>query len=544
MAYCSKCGTKLNEGARFCAKCGASVGFASSNIKERNSSKKTKWAVYCFVLVGLAVGGWLMWNYMKNDYSLEGLAKAAVNYDYIDNFYDGMAKVTKGDKIGYIDKKGNEVIPCIYDPLDIEANSYFSDGLALVNKDNDYFYINKKGEKAFPFDYDWTEGFSEGFALVSKNDKYGFIDTNGEEVVPLIYDYANSFSDGMAAVMKGDKYGYVDIKGNVVIPITYDSNVIEACSFSEGLAPIEKNGKIGFIDKSGNEVIPCKYNEAYNFSEGLAVIGINEKYGFIDKNGNEVIPCTFDSADSFSDGNALVKKDGKCMVIDKSGKVVFTTSDDLIRFKEGLARVSSSNSSNSDKTGFVDVNGKEVIPRIYNTWNDFSEGLVAVSKDGINGFVDNNGKSTFDFLSSEVVSQINEKKRIEEEENKPSNRFYSIASQNLYVWQCKNGYFVDRSRYFYWRPNRLFLYFYPSSKKGGSVTVATWYNEDFFVATFTGKVSYIVADDCIFFTYRKNGVDGTTEYRLNIENDGDRVKLIRSDGQIYNQTTIDIKDPL
>ena len=408
MAFCSKCGTQLNESAKFCPNCGHSIKNVVDNTKKNNSI--AKWAIICFVLVALVIGGWFMWNNQKNDYSLEGLAKVVTNYDAIENFYDGMAMVTKGDKYGFIDKMGNEVIPCIYEYSGMEANFNFSDGLALVYKDNGLYFINKKGEKAFSFNYDWSEGFSEGFALVCKNEKYGFIDTSGKEIVPLIYDYANHFSDGMAAVIKGDKYGYIDKTGKLVIPIAFEGldEMNEAYSFREGLAQIEKNGKLGFIDTSGKEVIPCKYDIAYGFSEGLAVIMKGEKYGFIDTKGNEIIACEFDSADSFTNGNAVVKKNGKYSVIDKSGKVLFSSSDEIRGFKDGLAMVSS---SSGDKTlhGFIDTNGKEIIPPIYDTWYDFSEGLVAVSKDGINGYIDKNGKSTFDYLSADNIAKIKEK---------------------------------------------------------------------------------------------------------------------------------------
>ena len=68
------------------------------------------------------------------------------------------------------------------------------------------------------------------------------------------------------------------------------------------------------------------------------------------------------------------------------------------KFKDGLIRIMKPNTSLS---GFVDRSGNEVIPFIYETWSDFSEGLVAVSKDGINGYVDKNGKSTFDIKNGE-----------------------------------------------------------------------------------------------------------------------------------------------
>lgn len=572
--FCAKCGNERKGTEKFCPKCGTPYGQSStSNVSDTNigqdkSSKKG--ILIASVVAVIALIGGAAWYFLGNQqdkYSLEGLAKASVNYDYIDNFHEGLAMVTKGDKYGFIDKMGNEVIPCIYDIMEYTDCS-FHEGLAFVRQGDSGYFINKEGKKAFDFKYDAANHFSDGLAIVRKDGKTGYIDTKGNEVIALSDKYAYyDFSEGLAAVGKDGKYGFIDKSGNLVIPINYDDigDMDSEPYFHEGLSAVCKNEKYGYIDKSGKEVIPFKYTYAHGFSEGLAVVKQNDKWGFIDKNGSIVIPCVFDEPAVFSEGYAAVSKDGKYYIIDKNGKEVFSLSayttgyGDAI-FHEGFAPVFRKN-GDSHVCGFVDTSGKEVIPCVYTNWPSFSEGLAVVEKDGIYGFVDKKGNSTFDIQSEEVKNVVQakieekeklrkeeeerqaeeERKRIEEE-NRPSNRFYNIANQNRYVWQCKNGLFEDVRLSFYWRPNRLFLYFYPTSKNGGNVTVATWYNEDFFVEPFTDETSYIISDDCIFFTYRH--VQINVEYRLRIEKDGDGIRLVRSDGQTYTQAVIDIKDPL
>ena len=438
MASCKKCGTELNEGAKFCPNCGTSVNNISK--KKKGLGKILKLSIALILLVALTIGGWFLWN--KKDYSLEGLAKVVVNYDYVDNFHEGLARVSKGNKMGFIDRMGNEVIPCIYDSDEMDVNWRFSNGLALVCKGDELFYINKKGERAFLFNYKWSPGFSEGYAVVSKNNKYGFIDTSGKEVIPLIYDNADSFHDGMAVVVKDGKYGYVDTKGDVVIPISYEiPDYIDYGSFHEGFAQIQKNEKIGFINKRGEEVIPCKYDSAGDFYEGLAAVCTGGKYGYIDTKGNIVLPCEYEYAYDFADGVAPVKKDGKNVIIDKSGAVIFTTSYDIqSRFYDGLLRVFKDDDSHL--SGFVDTKGNEVIPCEYSGYEDYSEGLVAVSKNEIYGFIDKDGNSTFDVKDEEVKKIIQakiekykeekrraeeEKKRIEEERRKGVEKVVTLS---------------------------------------------------------------------------------------------------------------------
>ena len=60
------------------------------------------------------------------------------------NFSEGLACVKKPNGLyGYINKLGEEVIPCIYTSTDD-----FSEGLAgVVDQDNNLFYIDKQGTK-------------------------------------------------------------------------------------------------------------------------------------------------------------------------------------------------------------------------------------------------------------------------------------------------------------------------------------------------------------------------------------------------------------
>jgi len=53
---------------------------------------------------------------------------------------EGLISFQKGEKHGFIDKEGNEIIPCIYDSVE-----EFSDGLAKIKLDGKLGYINKEG---------------------------------------------------------------------------------------------------------------------------------------------------------------------------------------------------------------------------------------------------------------------------------------------------------------------------------------------------------------------------------------------------------------
>ena len=65
-------------------------------------------------------------------------------YSWIGNFSEGLARVKKDGKWGYMNKEGEEVIPCKYDSvLD------FSEGLAIVKKDGKAFTIDRFGNEYY-----------------------------------------------------------------------------------------------------------------------------------------------------------------------------------------------------------------------------------------------------------------------------------------------------------------------------------------------------------------------------------------------------------
>lgn len=360
-------------------------------------------------------------------------------YDLVWPAIDGLTKVRKNGRYGFIDADRREVIPLIY-----EAAWNFREGLARVRKNGGkYGFIDKTGKEVVPIIYDSAEDFKNGFALVEKNACWGYVDKSGRVVVPIIYDFPDlmglgQFSpNGIAIVKKNGKYGAVDTSGRLVIPLEYDgfgSLYLDGDNFRNGLACALKNGKWGFVDAKGNIRIPPKYLEAYGFrgngiapvckknplalnrpkwgfidtvdniriafrydgalpfNEGLAPVAYKGKWGVLDTQGKIVVPCKYDYIDCFSGARARVYNElngnRKWGLIDKDGKeLVRPQYQDMNQFFEGLARVCMSNAY-----GYIDMSGKEVIPCIYSSAFDFIDGYAYVEKDSREFFIDRDGK--------------------------------------------------------------------------------------------------------------------------------------------------------
>lgn len=104
-----------------------------------------------------------------------------IDFYRIEHFYDGLARFQYEEHgtFGYADKKPNTVIP-----PEFKAADNFSEGLACVCRADLYGFINTKGEEVIPCRYDYASSFGNyevGFALVRRGALKCYIDHNGME---------------------------------------------------------------------------------------------------------------------------------------------------------------------------------------------------------------------------------------------------------------------------------------------------------------------------------------------------------------------------
>ena len=575
MAYCSKCGAQLSDGTNFCPKCGTpcdssfsqSAGESGAVEQKKSSKVPIKVLLSVILVIALIGGGWLVWKNLGNDYSLDGLAKAVVNYDAVGSFHCGRAHVIKYTntpdggmvyKYGYIDKMGNEVIPCKYEGNEM-MDYEFHEGLTAVTNGEGMAYIDVDGKEITSFIYDEAGSFSEGYAVVKKNDNYYIIDTSGKELTELKYIpcIEEVFSEGLFPVWDDDKIGFVNTKGELVIPRKYSSD--PGIFFSEGLVNVSNGNKCGYIDKTGKEVIPFIYDNAYPFSDGLAAVNKDEKWFYIDKSGKKVLETNTDCL-GFEDGLAVERSEDEhtYFYVDKTGEKAFDGKyDSAYPFENGYACVGKK-SGDEYLYGVIDKTGKEVIPCMYKNLHSLSEGLALIQVEDTYGFVDLHGKSTFDVENEEVkrlvqqkMKEKEEKKREEEEkerkrieeENKPNNRFSSLA-KNDYVWITRHPAKTE------------VLYFYPANNSEGLVSSVMFPPNDFNSYYFSGYSaisSYKIMNNTIVFTM--SGVAGLSrdepwseQYVMDIENENGNIRLVNHEKSgknvIFEQRIKPIEDPL
>lgn len=389
----------------------------NTNLKVKRSQRMLNMRLaftVCFVLS--AIDTVYALDEISNDSSLKKIAETIKGCSNIGDFHEGRAWFCKNEKFGFVDKMGNMIVPAKYDDV-----ADFKEGRAWVanrGEDDQYRcgYIDLEGKEVIPIKYKVSsvEGankisFSEGLAAVPmRTDNYdspiyGYIDKMGNEVIPAKFSIAGDFKNGIASV---DLDKYIDKTGKLLSYNdlrTHDEIVI----FSQ-------DEKMGLKHLNGKIVVPCKYDIVQNFSEGMAAVCEETLWGYVDSFGNNIIPCLYrsvnyydngvmddwgeygspDEANDFHEGLVMVMKNRMAGFLNKQGKTVIPFVYKRAKdFSEGFAAVKT-----TQKWGFVDKEGNNVIPCRYDTVASFKEGLAAAVKNGKCGYVNANGQEIVPFI--------------------------------------------------------------------------------------------------------------------------------------------------
>lgn len=346
-------------------------------------------------------------------------------YRFVDKFHGNYCKVFLNyGQCGLIDRDGNTILPCIYGELD-----YPSEGRILVVKDGLYGYTDMQGNLVIEPQYPLAGTFHDGLAPVaviidSFFSACTFIDTLGNRILPPLYESVQPFNEGYAPVKRYQRWGMIDQSGKEVLTtrfeqITDNSYGIFFAGDSSGMAlfdytfrpltpfvytwtsglvegriGVQRNGKYGFLDTKGREVIPCIYDETGIFSNGRTLAAIGDRFGIIDTLGNIILPLEYDNRTPhgdkymYHDGLALVEKDGQLGYVDLDGKLVIPMYfEQAFHFTEGLACTRF-----KGLWGYIDTLGQIFVPHIFDHASPYEWGRAEVIYNGNVSKMDHRGK--------------------------------------------------------------------------------------------------------------------------------------------------------
>ncbi|MCD8287541.1 MAG: WG repeat-containing protein [Porphyromonadaceae bacterium] len=391
--------------------------------------------------------------------------KVLIPYIYTEAapFENGLAKVRQGKKYGFIDTHGQSVGKMKYSLILPFTGDYCRVASGGVDKGGGltgekWGFLNSKGEEVIPPVYDEIGSFERGFAYVKKGKKYGIIDEKLRFLLEPKYVAVGSFDeyglcwfvgggkvDSKTGKVVSTKYGVIDRSGKIIIPAKYrmvgyfynikGANTISASgawqinllSLQRPLSPLfnRANGvaakpdlfsdeaqvesdssylffgntasSLGLVERTGKILLPEKsVRSLYMPSDGMVMVGTMVKketfpayYRIV--TGTLTTYAANQELAPFVNGLGKVsdKSSHKAYFVDEMGKKVTDTYRKAFLFEERRCVVQD---DQTGKYGAIDSVGKACVPFVYDDVKvQFCEGLLGVCQDGKWGFVDKAG---------------------------------------------------------------------------------------------------------------------------------------------------------
>lgn len=334
----------------------------------------------------------------------ESEIKLDVQYDCYWPILEGLCKVIKQTKIGYIDKEGNELIPCEYDVIDFCGDFAYlkkvDNGRGFHRRDNSVEVFSLKLKRIITSKaYRAVSEFKEGYAIVQSDySNFGIIDSEGIETIPAEYKKIEETDvPGVVYVEDYTHKGFHKKSGELLFRNTFGQYIpapskIKTCwPFSEGLAlVINEDHKYGFINEQGEIVIPCRFESKLvfvsSFNDGKASLTLRERSHYFANLDNET--CALSSTGTF-----LVQHGSQCIEI-QNDNLAF-----IFPFEGNIARAVAADG----KWGLISLNGNTIGSFEYSGIYPFHDQEAIVEKDRLMGVVRSNGSIAIPVKFSEVV---------------------------------------------------------------------------------------------------------------------------------------------
>lgn len=379
-----------------------------------------------------------LWGCMGPD----GKEISSPQFELVDSFYEGLARVKYRGKFGFLQKDGTFAIEPRFDSA---SPGGFKDGTAAVHSGDVRHFIDRSGS-LIGTTFDYLRDVSSGTAAQAQvGSKWGFVNRRGEFLIGPKFERPLDVPGGGWSARNGDTRTFVDYDGNAVISVTHagivsfyegmictasgekgrcrsfvdtegktifqwDEQKEKAETFHNGVCLVASANTAYFIDKTGRRLTNEPLRAVGRFVGKRGIVTDGEKFGYIDQAGRLVTPIEFQKAGQFVDGYAQVlTENGDWKWIDQNGAEVALpqfpeegtwpvwirpfespramSPGDEERFHEGMCRVKS-----NGLWGFVDTQSQIVVRPTFPNARSYSCGLAAVQEDsGKWGYVNKAG---------------------------------------------------------------------------------------------------------------------------------------------------------
>lgn len=293
---------------------------------------------------------------------------------------------------------------------DFERTTFrFKTSFALVNNDRgllvtDLNFLDIRFE-------DFYQGLSVARCLFS-NGRFGLINRIGQ-IVRKDLAYIGPFQEGLARMSITGRMSGSMKADHGLLPLRSFLNQLQSESYMLDYTQYDqifkKEAQLtcedcewGFMDTTGAVAIEPQFTYARNFTNDIGIVALGRKWGVVNRDGDQLIPCQYDGV-SFLDNTdnkiiRIYRQAPKYGLIDTLGQLrVNAVYDEIGAYSEGRLAM-----RRDGLWGFIDSEGREVIPCRYREVSNFSEGLAAVKLGRYWGFIDSAGDVRISFKYSKA----------------------------------------------------------------------------------------------------------------------------------------------
>ena len=252
--------------------------------------------------------------------------------------------------------------------------------------------LDYRNPAAFVADHDYISAVKNGVRVEVEDGRYGTCTPDGDAVIPATLGSLSWFQDTL--LLSGTPISrplLLNDFGQEIVGLQYE----HAGEYRGAHCAVQREGFWGFVNERGFETIPCQYDTVGYFNEGLAPVRTAAGWQFVDSLGLTAIelPPDVQYAEPFHNGRARILRDSLHGYIDREGREVIPTVYTLgFHFENGVARV-----VQDAKTGLLGPDGQWVMaPANYEFIRAFDAGgLTAAKEDYVKGqsaLLDKSGK--------------------------------------------------------------------------------------------------------------------------------------------------------
>ncbi len=199
------------------------------------------------------------WGY----YDVSGVQALPMDFDSIGEFADGFVMIRKNNKWGLYNEKLSAVMPIDYDDLSPQPK----EGIVVFRRGDRKGFADIKGKEIIPAStYQEVNDFQNNYALsMTPEAKWGAINSKGKVVIPNLYEVAEiQLPAGQIVVVKKNFTWDVYIPAQEkLLSYKYDGYP----KVVNGYMRVIENGLMGYLDESGNMAIKPQFQKAADFNE-------------------------------------------------------------------------------------------------------------------------------------------------------------------------------------------------------------------------------------------------------------------------------------